>query len=196
VTADFADKARILIHVRSAASDNIVIVRLGGADVLRTKIARLEGRPIPSAPPVGNYEIDVPAGQQRIEIANEGADLTQLDSVVLERVRAVGFSGGWDYQPEVVGLRRLGPGLGDEAIVYVTSPWIVYPANALRYSPPPVTGKTFTLLSWPSGSVRAEWYRPVDGCHVESTSANAAGGSATIPIPDFNEDLVGVIRSP
>jgi len=196
LTANFADKARILIRVRSAASDNVLTVRLGGADVLRTNIARLEGRPIPGAPPAGDYGIDVPAGPQTIEIKNEGADLTQLDSVVLERVRAVGFAGGWDYQPEVVGLRREDPGLGDEAIVYVTSPWIVYPANALRYNPPVATGKTFTLLSWTSGPVRAEWYRPVDGSHVGSTSADATGGSATIPIPDFNEDLVGVIRSP
>ena len=131
----------------------------------------------------------MPPGPQTIGIANEGADATVLDSVTLEGVRAVGFSGG--------GICPRGSRFAqrNKAVAYVTSPWIVYPAGALRYHPPQVAGQTLTLLGWPPGPVRADWFSPVDGSSLGSTAAAAAGGTAEIPIPDFNEDIVGVIQS-
>jgi hypothetical protein len=191
ISAEFSAKAKMVFRIKSAASDNEVVVRLGGVEVLRLQVPRTDPRAPPTGAPGREFEVDIPAGRQLIEIASEGADWTQLDSVRLERVRAAGFAGGWDFRPEIAALRS-----GNRAIVYVTSPWIVYPAGALRYHPPPVGGTSVTLLSWPAGSVRADWYSPVDGSLRDSTVAEASGGSARIPIPEFNEDLVGVIAKP
>jgi len=91
---------------------------------------------------------------------------------------------------EVVALRS-----GAKAVVYVTSPWIVYPAGALRYNPQRIEGKTLTLLDWPDGPARAFWVSPATGNLREITRGQAEHGVASLPIPSFNEDLVGVVQS-
>ncbi len=185
--ADFAAKGMLLVSVASAASDNEVVIRVDGAEVLRKRVARS------AAPADADRSLAVPLqpGQRTIEIANVGDDFTQLDSVRLERVVEAGFEGGWDFEPEVAALRS-----GTRAIVYVTSPWSVYPAGALRYSTPLVSGKSVTLMSWAGGPVGARWYSPIDGTRVGSTTGRVDGGEARIPIPDFRDDLVGVVGPP
>lgn len=188
--ADFAGKARMTLRVASAASDNDLVVRISGAQVLRRHFPRSAPHVL-AAPSDPNYElsVDIPEGRQQLEIANLGEDATVLDSVRLQRVRAVGFRGGWDFEPEVVALRS-----GPRAIVYVTSPWAVYPAGALRYRPPQVEGRSATLLGWPDGAVEAHWYSTVDGSPRGVTRAIARAGAAAIPIPAFYDDLAAVVQ--
>jgi hypothetical protein len=190
VTADFADRARIVVGVKSATSDNDVIVRLEGAEVFRRHFPRSDPKLRLGNVRAVEFDLGVPSGRQTLEIANVGADFTLLDSVRLERVRNVGFARGWEYGPEVAALRS-----GDKAVVYVASPWVVYPAGALRYHPPQVEAASLTILAWPAGPVRADWFSPVDGRSLGSTTARASGGAVEISIPDFNEDLVGVVRA-
>ena len=191
VTADFAKKARIVVWVKAAASDNDLVVRIGGAEVFRRHFARSDAKLRPGTVRAVEFEVGVPSGRQTLEIANAGPDFTLLESVRLERVCNVGFAGGWDYGPEVAALRS-----GNKAVVYVTSPWVVYPAGALLYHPPQVAGASITILSWPDGPVRADWFSPVDGRSLGTTSARVSRGAAAIPVPDFTEDVVGVVRSP
>jgi hypothetical protein len=187
---DFDSDAALRVRVNSAASDNNLVVRLGGVEVFRRRFAAGPMRDLSSKDADYEFEVALPRGRHALEIVNEGSDFTALDSVRLHRVRAVGFKAGWDFEPEVVALRS-----GAKAVVYVTSPWIVYPAGALRYNPQRIEGKTLTLLDWPDGPARAFWVSPATGNLREITRGQAEHGVASLPIPSFNEDLVGVVQS-
>lgn len=187
---DFDSDAALRVRVNSAASDNHLVVRLGGVEVFRRRFAAGPMRDLSSKDADYEFEVALPRGRHALEIVNEGSDFTALDSVRLHRVRAVGFKAGWDFEPEVVALRS-----GAKAVVYVTSPWIVYPAGALRYNPQRIEGKTLTLLDWPDGPARAFWVSPATGNLREITRGQAEHGVASLPIPSFNEDLVGVVQS-
>lgn len=190
LVANLAPKARLHVRVNSAASDNQLVIRVSGAEVLRRRFAACPARDPSSRDADYEIETELPEGPQRIEIANEGADLTSLDAVRLSQVRAVGFRDGWDFKPEVAGIRN-----GTTAVLYLTSPWVVYPAGALRFHPPRVKAATVTLRDWPDGTYDADWVAPATGEHTQAhTVARAAHGSVTFTVPSFDEDLVGIIR--
>jgi len=191
VSADFAHGARMSVRVNSAASENDLIVSVSGSEVLRRHFAKSAPRdPAAPADPAYELSVDIPEGRQEVEIANQGEGQTTLDSVRLFRVRAVGFKGGWSFEPEVVALRS-----GPKAVVYVTSPWVVYPAGALRYHPPVLGDRIVRVLDWPDGPVEAHWFSPVDASPRGVTRASAAGGAVSVPIPPFNDDIVGVLQA-
>jgi len=190
LSASFAKGGRVSVRVRSSASDCDLVLRVDGAEVARRHLAKSPPRGTAPDDPAYELAADVPEGARQVEIANLGEEQVVLDSVRLHRVRAVGFKDGWSFEPEVAALES-----GARAVLYVTSPWVVYPAGALRYNPPMVTGRSVTLLSWPDGPVDASWYSTLDGRCTEVTHARAAGGSVSVPLPAFNEDIVGVVQS-
>jgi hypothetical protein len=42
----------------------------------------------------------------------------------------------------------------------------------------------------------ADWYDPLTGTNAGSTRASTTNGSLTLPLPDFSEDLAGVVHPP
>ena len=53
-----------------------------------------------------------------------------------------------------------------------------------------------TLTNWPPGKFLADWYDPLTGTNAGSTRAITTNGSLTLPLPDFSEDLAGVVHPP
>lgn len=191
VVAWLASDARLVFHIDSVATEAELVVRIDGTDTQHEKLGD------PAALPPGQsrridreFSVALPAGKHRVEIANVGADWASLDRVRLTRVRPSAFAGGWAYAPEVVGLRQPA-----RAALYVCSPWIVFPAGALRYHAPLLDGQTVTLRDWPAGRFRATWFDPQTAQRVGETEATAADGQLRIAVPEFSEDLVAIVEA-
>ncbi len=190
VVAWFAKDARLVFHVDSIASEAQLVVRVDGTEAFREKLGQ-PGALAPGQSRKLDREISVPlsAGRHRIEIANNGADWASIDAVRLERVRPSEFAGGWKFAPEVVGLRR-----GGRSVLYLCSPWIVYPAGAFRYNAPELTRQKIRLHQWPTGRFQANWYDPKTGQLAGLTVATSSGGVLEFFVPEFSEDLVAIVK--
>lgn len=187
LTAWFGEKAKAVIHVKSVAHSAGLAVRVDGTEVLHQVISGREGK--------GrghelnrDFTVDLPAGRHVLEIANTGQDWMFLDSIRLEQVRPARFVGDWHFGPAAVGLRRDGRGL-----LYVCSPWVVYPADAHVYNPPLQQETSVVLKDWPAGRYRAEWFDPTTGTEVGRTKAMTAGGELRLPLPSYRDDLAGIV---
>lgn len=186
----FGQDARLVIHVDSVASAAELVIRVDGAEVSRELLGS------PAALPPGQsrkidreFTVSIPVGKHTIEIANPGADWVDLDHVRLEKVRTSTFAGGWTYGPETVGLRR-----GGRGIVYVCSPWVIYPAGALRYNAPLLDGQKITLRHWPDGHFQAMWFDPQTGRQIGLTVGTTKAGVLQLHVPEFAEDVVAIVR--
>jgi hypothetical protein len=189
LTAFFGGNARLLFHVKSVASDAVLAVRVGGKELLRTNFVGAGAAP--TRPQVINqdFALNLPPDKQVVEIANDaGADWILLDSLKLEQVLPAEFAGGWTFGPEPVGLRN-----GKKAVLYVCSPWSVYPANALRYNPPFLSDQSVQLAGWPDGTFRAQWFDPSTGKAAGTTEGTTQGTILTLPLPTFSDDLAAII---
>jgi hypothetical protein len=137
-----------------------------------------------------DLSIDIPAGERTIVIANEGVDWIRISSVKLEQVRPAEFAGNWKWALESIGLRN-----GNKAVLYVNSPWVIFPAGALRYNPPLMTDRSVKLASWPAGSFSAQWFDPRTGKEIGATQGATAGTVLTLPLPAFRDDLVAIVTA-
>ncbi len=187
VLAWFAPDARLVFHVESVGGATELVVRVDGTDVRREQLGS-PGATGSSHKVDREFAVPVPAGKHWIEIADTGPDWANLDLVRLEQVRPSAFTGGWKHRPEAVGLRQ-----GARAALYVYSPWMVFPAGQYRYDGPLVHGQSLTLRNWPAGRYRAEWLSPTDGRSVARTEAATDNGVLEIPLPDFSDDLAGIV---
>lgn len=188
LTAWFGEKAKLMLHVNAVAADAELVVRVDGAEVLRTKIADRDGLALPNKEIDQDFPVEIAPGRHLVEIANTGLDWISLDSIRLEQVRSAEFAGGWQYGPEAVGLRS-----GNKAVLYVCSPWVVFPAGAHRYNPPLQTGAKVTLTGWPAGRFQVRWYDPTTGAVVGTAEGVTVDGAVTLALPDFRDDLAGIV---
>ena len=148
LTAFFGKNARMTIHVKSVASDATLVVRLDGVEMLRTNFVGVGAAPTRPHAINQDFTLNLPAGKRLLEIANaDGADWILLDSLKLEQVLPSELAGGWTFEPEPVGLHN-----DKKAVLYVCSPWLVFPAGALRYNPPLLTGQSVKVANWPAGT--------------------------------------------
>jgi len=181
--AFFGAEARAVLRVRSAAGPAELVVRIDDAEALREPLGAAGGGDINR-----EFTVAFPAGKHRVEIANAGAESLILDSLRLDGVRPAAFPGGWRYAPAAVGLRQ-----GARAVVYVCSPWTLWPAGATRFNPAVQTGRSLRLADWPPGRYTAAWFNPSTGERVAETHGAAGGNELTLPLPDFNDDLAGIV---
>lgn len=188
LAAQFAGDARLVLRVNSVAANAELVVRLDGTEALRAALADVDGKAVVSGELDKEFTVAIPAGRHELEISHNGSDWVYLDAVRLERVRPAAFAGGWEFAPEVVGLRDAG-----KAVLYVTSPEVVFPAGALRFNPAVRTGDTVRLREWPAGRFRAQWYDPLTGGRVGTTEATTGEGVLVVPVPAFSDDVVGVV---
>jgi hypothetical protein len=50
-----------------------------------------------------------------------------------------------------------------------------------------------TFTNWPAGKFFAEWYEPTNGVKRGFTQSTTTNGTLTLPLPDFREDLAGIL---
>jgi hypothetical protein len=189
LAAQFGGGARLVFHVDSVASDLELVVKIDGQETWREKLLNKDGQALANSREIDReFSVPVPAGSHRVELANLGRDWAYVDTMRLQGVRQSEFAGGWDYAPDAMGLRS-----GAKAVLYAYSPWIAFPAGAQRYNAPVQSGRTLMLREWPAGSYRAQWYDPQTGHEVATAEATAHDGSLVLTLPDFTEDLAGVV---
>jgi hypothetical protein len=188
LTAWFGDKAKLVLHVNAVAADAELVVRVDGAETFRTAIADRDGLALPNKEIDRDFPVEIAPGRHLIEVANTGRDWIYLDFIRLEQVRPAAFAGGWNYGPEAVGLRN-----GAKAVLYVCSPWVVFPAGAHRYNPPLQTGAKVTLTDWPAGRFQVQWFDPKAGAAAGTAEGVAADGALTLVLPGFRDDLAGIV---
>jgi len=189
LTAWFADRARLVFRVDSVAADADLLVRLDDEEKLRVPLASKDGLAVLNDEINREFTVDLPAGRHRVEIAHTGTDWVNLKSVRLERVLPAPFAGGWQFATEAIGLRH-----GGTAVLYVRSPYVAWPAGALRYNPPIIQGATVTLTAWSPGTSRVVWIDPKTGREL-ATVATAGGDSLVLTVPDFAEDAVAIVKT-
>jgi hypothetical protein len=189
ITAYFGEKAKLVLHVKTVHSDAELIVRVDGAEMLHTNFIRAAGVTATYRDINQDFTVDLSPGKRVIEIANEaGADWILIDSLKLEKVLPAEFAGGWHFTPEAVGLRS-----EKKAVLYVYSPWVVYPAGALRYNPPLLSGQFVKLADWPVGKFSARWFDPRTGEVAGTTEGTTEDASLTLSVPPFRDDLAAIV---
>jgi len=135
-----------------------------------------------------DFTVDLPAGKRLIEITNAGVDWVYLDWVRLERLLPASYSGNWQPAPESIGLQGQ-----RESLLYVVAPRTGFPANATNGLLATQTSQQITLSNWVDGSFIAEWYYPSNGLYAGTTRSAAANRLLTLPLPEFREDLAGIV---
>ena len=189
LVAFIGEHGALALRVRPVDPGAELVVRVDGREATRATL----DPPAPGAlPGATTREFPVPlgGGKHHVEIANEGTGALVVEMLRIDGVRPAEFPAGWRYGPGAVGLRS-----GTKAIVYAYSPWISWPASAHRYNPPIVTGESLRLAGWADGAYTATWLDPRTGAPVGVSRGRVAGGVLALPLPDFNEDLAGIVAA-
>ncbi|MFO1475434.1 MAG: DUF5060 domain-containing protein [Verrucomicrobiota bacterium] len=189
IQACFGDKATLAVHIGSIASNVDIAIRVDGK--------RLMHKSWPTSPGVSgarpkiideDVTAEIPAGVHRVSILNEGDDWALASRVRIDSAREIPFAGDWQFAPEQFGLRGT-----NTAVVYLYSPWIVFPAGALRFNPPVQTGQSITLLHWPAGAYEVRWFDPSSATAMGTARAESRDGKLRLPLPAYREDLAGMV---
>jgi hypothetical protein len=185
------NNARLILHLNSVSSGPSLAVRADGSQLYRTNLPNLDG-----GYAVNNeYDIDLavnlPAGKRIIDIVNLGQDWFFLDWVRFEGVVPAAYASNWQPPCEPIGLT--GP---HESLVYLVAPGVGFPGSATNAVLPLQHGQSITLTNWLAGDFIAEWYDPLTASLAGYTQATTTNRSLTLPLPDFREDLAGLIYRP
>jgi len=184
----WAGGASLSIKVTELGGDAELRVKVDGAEVFRTPLkltTPLNGK---SAPTEQEFSVPIPAGRHLVELENPGKEWLFIGSLRLHGVRESSFPGGWDFPPEVQAMRQ-----ADRALLYVVSPWAVYPAGSQKYAPPVQQATRLSLADWPSGVFLARWFDPATGRELAATRHASSGGALELTAPDFTVDLAAII---
>lgn len=185
----FGDSARLVIRVDSVASEAELTIRVDGEERLREKLGSTDAVPTSQSHRIDReFSLSLPGGLRRLEIANEGCDWLNLESVRLEHVQPSHYTDGWQHGPEAVGLQQ-----DRKAILYVHSPWVAHPAGQHRYQAPLLKGEMVQLRRWPAGEFQIEWYRPETGASLGNAKSVSTDGILRFVAPDFDDDLAAII---
>ena len=191
LSAWLTNSARLVMHVNSVSDAVQLRVRSDGSTLFSTNLPNLDG-----GYGVNNeYNLDIPVnlptGRHLIEITNAGGDWVFLDWVRLEQVLPSAYTNDWLPKPEAVGVR--GP---RESLLYVVAPNAAFPGEATNTTLPLQQGQALTFTNWPAGKFFAEWYEPTNGVKRGFTQSTTTNGKLTLPLPDFREDLAGILYGP
>jgi hypothetical protein len=191
MSAWLTNDARLVMHLNSVSEGSILVVKSDAAEMFRTNLPNLDGTYAVNNEYNLDLAVNLPAGKHLIEITNAGNDWLYLDWVRLERVQPASYSGDWAPSPDAIGLR--GP---RESLLYVVAPGASFPGGATNATLPLQQGRTVTLANWPAGRFFAEWYDPATGALVGYSQAGPTNGDLTLPLPDFRDDLAGIVYGP
>ncbi|MEW6156549.1 MAG: DUF5060 domain-containing protein [Verrucomicrobiota bacterium] len=188
LSAWLTNDARIVMHLNSVSDGAILTVRVDGVETFRRSLPNRDG-----GYEVNNeYNEDIPvslaAGKHLIEIRNAGADWFFLDWVRLEQVLPASYPGGWEPSPVAIGLQGQ-----HMSLLYVVAPGAAFPAGATNTALPVQSGKSVVITNSPAGKFGAQWFDPKTGQLIAEKQHEATNGTLTLPLPDFREDLTGLI---
>jgi hypothetical protein len=191
LSAWFTNGARLVMHLNSVSDSATMLVRVDGSQVFSTNLPNLDG-----TYNVNNeYNLDIPislaSGKHSIEITNPAAGWFYLDWVRLEQVLPSAYASGWSQSCDAIGLS--GP---HESLLYVTAPGVAFSASSTNAVLPLQQGQSVTLTNWPAGAFFAEWYDPSTAVLVGRSQAVTSNSNLTLPLPDFREDLAGILYGP
>lgn len=191
LNAWFTNNAQAVIHLNSVSVSANLTVLLDGSPLYSTNLPNIDG-----LNDVNNeYNLDIPlnlpAGKHLIEITNTANGWVYLDWVRLEQVLPSTYTNNWQPSPAAIGLR--GP---HESLLYVVAPWVSFSGSSTNAVLPLQHGQSVTLTNWPPGKFLADWYDPLTGTNAGHTQAVTTNGSLTLQLPDFSEDLAGVVHPP
>jgi hypothetical protein len=185
------NNARLVMHLNSVSSGASLVVKTNGTQHYRTNLPNLDGGWNVNNEYNMDINVSLPAGKHLIDISNAGSDWFYLDWVRLEQALPATYTGNWQPSPASIGLRG-----ARESLVYVVAPGASFPAGATNNNLLVLKGQSVTLTNWSRGIYIADWYNPSTGVRVGRTQSTATNSVLTLPLPDFAEDLAGVIYPP
>jgi hypothetical protein len=187
----FTNNSRLVLHVNSVSDGATLVVRADSTELFRTNLFNLDSGYTIDEEYNLDLAVNLPSGNHFIYVTNAGNDWIFLDWIRLEQVVPSSYSGNWLPSPQAIGLRG-----SNESLVYVVAPGASFPANATATTLPIQHNSTAILTNWPAGSFMAEWYDPATGASLGLTRSATTNGILAIQLPDFTEDLVGLIYPP
>lgn len=191
LSAWFTNNAQLVMHLNSVSDASTLVVLADSVQLFSTNLPNLDGTYNVNEEYNTNISVNLPAGKHIITITNTGGDWFFLDWVELHQVLPATYATNWQPSPEAIGLR--GP---HESLVYVVSPDAIFPAGATNAALPLQHGQMVIMTNWPAGNFFAEWYDPASAAFIGMTEATATNGSLALPLPDFSEDLAGIVYPP
>ncbi|MBI2496861.1 MAG: DUF5060 domain-containing protein [Opitutae bacterium] len=187
--ACWASDASVTVHVNELNGDALLVAKIDGREVSRSPMAL----PPASASRRGTTDqevvIKVPPGRHQVELSNAGSAWLYIDTLRTHGIQEAGFPDGWRYRAETVALRT-----ADKAILYVVSPYAVFPAGAQKYRLPVQHSESVALQEWPVGRYQIRWYDPKSGREIAATEQAAQLGKLPLTVPDFEEDIAGLVE--
>ncbi len=191
LSAWFTNNARIVMHLNSVSDSATMVVRVDGSQLFSTNLPNLDGLNDVNSEYNLDIPVNLPAGKHLIEITNSAAGWFYLDWVRLEQVLPATYSGNWSPSPDAIGLRG-----AHESLLYVVAPGASFSGNSTNIVLPLQQAQTVVMTNWPPGRFLAEWYDPATGTNAGYTQATTTNGGLTLPLPDFSEDLAGIVYPP
>jgi hypothetical protein len=191
LSAWFTNNAQLIMHLNSVSDGSIMVVLADNARLFTTNLQNLDGGYDVDEEYNTDISVNLPAGKHIITITNAGNDWFYLDWVQLNQVLPATYAANWQPSPEAIGLR--GP---HESLLYVVSPDAAFPAGGTNATLPLQHGQMVILTNWPAGNFFAEWYDPASAAFIGMMEAVTANGSLTLLLPDFSEDLAGIVYPP
>jgi len=186
----FASNGALLININGIESDTSLELIVDDQVALIEHFKDTDGAKRHSNELNQTFEIPVPEGKHHIRLLNKGAGWIEFNRIQLKRVQPSEFADNWTYEPEVLAL---GNGEG-RAVVYIVSPYIVYPCGAKDYNPTTIREKSITLPDFPDGEYSIQWISPSTGAVIASNMTDNSVNGLCFGIPAFNEDLLAVIK--
>jgi hypothetical protein len=191
LSAWLTNNSRLVMHLNSVSDGSILVVQADNTELFRTNLPNLDG----TYNVDNEYNLDIPvalpAGKHLVTITNAGTDWFYLDSVTLEHVLPSMYAGNWVPSPDAIGIRG-----SHESLLYVVAPGASFPASATNTTLALQHGQTVTLTNWPAGTFFGEWHDPAAGALAGYSQATTTNGTLMMPLPDFREDLAGMLYGP
>jgi hypothetical protein len=187
IDAWFGEGARLVAHLNSVSDGAVITVRANGVERFRRALPNKDRGFLVNNEYNEDLVVELPAGRQRVEIRNAGADWFYLDWVRLEGVLPARYASDWQPTPASTGLRR-----GTELLVHVVAPGFEYPAGAMVTNPPPILGSEVVVQGVPPGDYASVWFRTTDGVEAGRGSARAGDdGRLVLKLPAYTDELAG-----
>ena len=187
------NNARVVIHINSVSDSAALAVRVDGSPWFSTNLPNLNGAGTNLVNESYNLDLPVnlPAGEHLVELTNTADGWVYLDWVRLEQALPYTYSNNWLPSPATIGLRS-----PHESLLYVVAPGVSFFGSDTNAVLPLQQGDTVVMSNWPPGKFFAEWYDPATGTNAGYSQGVTTNGNLTLPLPDFSEDLAGIVYPP
>jgi hypothetical protein len=181
------------MHINSVSDSAALAVRVDGTPWFSTNLPNLNGTGTNLLNESYNIDLplNLPAGKHVIELTNTSYGWVYLDWVRLEQVLPSSYSNNWEPSIKPIGLRG-----SRESLLYIVAPGASFAGSDTQAVLLVQQGQTVVMSNWPSGKFFGEWYDPATGTNAGYSQAWATNGTLSLPLPDYSEDLSGIVYAP